>query len=442
LHNYAFPQVSGVSTGHREGDDVQQTSVTPAAAEAVPRPAAAAAAQQTKVAAHNLADLRQLAKRALPKGLFEFVDRGTENEVALRTMREAIERVMLRPRVLVDVSHRQQQVDFFGRPSTSPMVVAPTGAAGLLWFDGEIEIARAAARLGIPFALSTASIASMERVAEGAGGRLWFQLYMWPDRSLSMELVERARKAGYEALIVTVDTPVTPNREYNKHNGFSLPMRITRRNAWDVALHPRWFLNVFARYMMRSGIPTLENYPESLRTRLNQAQSPLKCDSLTWDDLRDIRKRWDGPLIVKGILRVEDALQAKACGVDAILVSNHGGRNLDASVPPFVVLPEIVDRVGPGVDVFVDGGFNRGGDIVKAIALGAKGVFVGRAPLWGVAADGEPGAHLALSILRDEIDRVLAFTGSPDLRALGRDLLYVAPGAAPAPTFTHTAQDL
>lgn len=239
-----------------------------------------------------------------------------------------------------------------------------------------------------------------------------------------MELVQRARKAGYEALIVTVDTPVTPNREYNKHNGFSLPMRISRRNAVDVALHPRWFFNVLARYMMRSGIPTLENYPDSMRARLNEARTPPKCDSLSWEDLRELRRQWDGPLIVKGILRPDDAVKARDCGADAILVSNHGGRNLDASVPPFVVLPEIVDRVGKQADVFVDGGFNRGGDIVKAVAMGAKGVFVGRAPLWGVAVDGEPGARLAFEILRDEIDRVLAYTGNPDLRSLDRDLLH------------------
>jgi len=302
--------------------------------------------------------------------------------------------------------------------------VAPTGAAGLLWFDGEIEIARAARRMGIPFTLSTASIVSMERVAAEAGGRLWFQLYMWPDRKLSLELVDRVRKAGYEALMVTADTAVSPNREYNKHNGFSLPMRISRRNAIDVARHPRWFLGVFARYLLRAGIPTLENYPASLRTKLNQAQSPLKCDSLSWDDLKDLRRRWDGPLIVKGILRVEDALRAQECGADAIVVSNHGGRNLDASVPPFVVLPEIVDRVGGRMELLVDGGFNRGSDIVKAVAIGAKGVLIGRAPLWGVAVDGEPGARLALTILRDEIDRVLAFTGSPSLQALDRDLLH------------------
>jgi len=399
----------------------QQSIIAPGAAADAPQ---AAAPKPSSVAAYNLADLRELARRALPKGLFEFVDRGTENEAALRTMRAALERVMFRPRVLVDVSARTQQTQFFGRSSAMPVAVAPTGAAGLLWFDGEIEIARAARRMGIPFTLSTASIVSMERVAAEAGGRLWFQLYMWPDRKLSLELVDRVRKAGYEALMVTADTAVSPNREYNKHNGFSLPMRISRRNAIDVARHPRWFLGVFARYLLRAGIPTLENYPASLRTKLNQAQSPLKCDSLSWDDLKDLRRRWDGPLIVKGILRVEDALRAQECGADAIVVSNHGGRNLDASVPPFVVLPEIVDRVGGRMELLVDGGFNRGSDIVKAVAIGAKGVLIGRAPLWGVAVDGEPGARLALTILRDEIDRVLAFTGSPSLQALDRDLLH------------------
>jgi isopentenyl diphosphate isomerase/L-lactate dehydrogenase-like FMN-dependent dehydrogenase len=384
--------------------------------DSVPKPSSAEA--------YNLADLRALAKRVLPKGLFEFVDRGTENEYALHSMRAALERVAFRPRVLVDVSARTPATQFFGRPSSMPVAVAPTGAAGLLWYDGEIEIARAAKRIGIPFALSTASIVSLERVADEAGGRLWFQLYMWPDRSMSYELVDRVRRAGYEALIVTADTPVTPNREYNRHNGFTLPMRISRRNAIDVACHPRWFLGVFARYMLSSGIPTLENYPQALKKKLTEAPSPMKSDSLSWDDLKELRKRWDGPLIVKGILRADDAVRAHECGADAIVVSNHGGRNLDASIAPFTVLPEIVDRVGTQMEVMVDGGFVRGSDVVKAVAIGAKGVFVGRAPLWGVAVDGEPGAHLALQILRDEIDRVLAFTGSPSLQALDRDLLH------------------
>ena len=380
---------------------------------------------KSSLEAYNLADLRLQARKILPKGLFEFVDRGTENEVALRTMRAALDRVMFRPHVFVDVSARTTSTDFFCKPSAMPLAVAPTGAAGLLWFDGEIQVARAARNMGVPFILSTASIVSMERVAAEAGGRLWFQLYMWPDRHLSMELVDRAQAAGYEALVVTVDTPVAPNREYNKHNGFSLPMQITRRNALDVALHPRWFFNVFARYLLRSGVPALENYPAGMRVRLDQKQQAFKCDSLNWDDLRQLRKKWSGPLIVKGILRPDDAVRAHECGADAIVVSNHGGRNLDASVPPFTVLPEIIDTLAKRLDVWVDGGISRGSDVVKAIAMGAKGALVGRGPLWGVACDGEPGARLALQIYKDEIDRVMAYVGADSVAALDRDVLHI-----------------
>ncbi|MDO9277268.1 MAG: alpha-hydroxy acid oxidase [Polaromonas sp.] len=396
----------------------QHDSTRPTAYRAVP--------ERSSLEAYNLADLRRQARKILPKGLFEFVDRGTENELALRTLRAALDRVMFRPHVFVDVSARTTSTEFFGKPSTMPLAVAPTGAAGLLWFDGEIEVARAAQNIGVPFILSTASIVSMERVAAEAGGRLWFQLYMWSDRNLSMELVDRAKAAGYEALIVTADTPVSPNREYNKHNGFSLPMRISSRNVMDVALHPRWFFNVLARYLMRSGVPALENYPASMRVRLDEPQTPFKCDSLNWDDLRQLRKKWSGPLIVKGILRADDALRAHECGADAIVVSNHGGRNLDASVPPFTVLPEIVDALGKRMDVWVDGGMSRGSDVVKAIAMGAKGALVGRGPLWGVACDGEPGARLALQIYKDEMDRVMAYVGASSVAALDRDLLYLA----------------
>lgn len=381
--------------------------------------------EKSSLEAYNLADLRLRARKILPKGLFEFVDRGTENELALSTLRAALDRVMFRPHVFVDVSARSTSTDFFGKPSAMPLAVAPTGAAGLLWFDGEIQVARAAHNMGVPFILSTASIVSMERVAAEAGGRLWFQLYMWPDRNLSMELVDRAKASGYEALIVTADTPVSPNREYNKHNGFSLPMRISSRNILDVAMHPRWFLNVFARYLMRSGVPVLENYPASMRVRLNQPQTPFRCDSLNWDDLRQLRKKWSGPLIVKGILRADDAVRAHECGADAIVVSNHGGRNLDASVPPFTVLPEIIDTLAKRMDVWVDGGMSRGSDVVKAISMGAKGALVGRGPLWGVSCDGEPGARLALQIYKDEIDRVMAYVGASSVAALNRDLLHV-----------------
>jgi len=378
---------------------------------------------------YSIADLRNVAKNKLPKGLFEFVDRGTEDELALKRNRTGFEQICLRPKVLIDVSARELKTKLAGQECAMPLAVAPTGAAGLLCFDGEIAIARAAAKLGIPFTLSTASITSMERVAAEAGGRLWFQLYMWPDRAMSYQLVDRVKAAGYEALIVTVDTAMTPNREYNRRNGFSLPMRITRKNALDVAMHPDWLFSVFLRYLLRSGIPTLENYPAEYRQKLtdkrpgHQAGLP-KNDSLKWDDLREIRKRWRGTLMVKGILHPEDAQVALDCGVDAIVVSNHGGRNLDSSIAPIDALPDIVEKVGGKADVLLDSGIQRGSDIFKALALGAKGVFAGRAPLWGVTAGGEEGALRALDILREELDRVMGFAGCLKLDDINRNLLW------------------
>jgi isopentenyl diphosphate isomerase/L-lactate dehydrogenase-like FMN-dependent dehydrogenase len=376
------------------------------------------------VEAYNIAELRQHARRILPRGLFEFLDRGTEDELALAANRSGYDRIRFVPRVLLDLSKRDLSTTLFGAPAAMPLAVSPTGAAGLLWLDGEIAVARAARQAGIPFALSTASIVPMERVAAEAGGRLWFQLYMWPDRAMSYRLVDRVQAACYEALIVTVDTPVAPNREYNPRNGFSLPLRITRRNAVDVAMHPRWFLSVFARYLMRSGIPMLENYPEELRMKMTADPKKRiglpKNDSLRWDDLRDLRRRWKGPLMLKGVLHPEDAALAAECGVDAVIVSNHGGRNLDGAIATIDALPRIVDRVGTRCDVLIDSGVRRGSDVVKALSLGAKAVMVGRAPLYGVAAAGETGASQALQILREETDRVMAFLGCPTVADLGR----------------------
>ena len=283
----------------------------------------------------NFSDLRELARKKLPRGLFEFVDRGTEDEISLKDNRRAYDSIRLVPRVLRNVSHRTQACEILGKRSTMPIAIAPTGAAGLLWFDGEIAIAKAALQAGIPFTLSTSSIVSMERVASEAGGRLWFQLYMWPDRQMSYRLIERAYSAGYEALIVTVDGSVSTNREYNTRNGFSLPMKVNRKNFIDVMQHPSWFFSVFARYLYRDGIPVLENYPEELRRKLTESQGKSKNipvpknDSLTWDDLRDLRKMWKGPLLLKGVLHPDDAKRAVNCGVDGIIVSNHGGRNLE-----------------------------------------------------------------------------------------------------------------
>jgi isopentenyl diphosphate isomerase/L-lactate dehydrogenase-like FMN-dependent dehydrogenase len=365
--------------------------------------------------AHHIADLRELAQRKLPRGLFEFVDRGTEDDRAVRNNRSAFGHFEFVPRVLADVSKRSIATKLLGESCSMPLAIAPTGAAGLLWFEGEIAVARAAKEAGIPFTLSTASIISMERVADEAGGCLWFQLYMWPDRKMSWELVERAKRAGYRALIVTVDTALTPNREYNRKNGFSLPLQVNARNAIDVIQHPAWLAQVFLRYLVTTGMPTLENYPAELKHRLNSAppnQRILpKNDSLTWSDLKELRARWDGPLLVKGILHPEDAAEALNCGADGIVVSNHGGRNLDFSIAPIDALTPIVERVNGKMDVMVDSGFVRGSDVIKALALGASGVFVGRAPLWGLSVAGKAGVDRALTFFKEEIDRVLGFLG-------------------------------
>src|SRR5688572_28751896 len=218
--------------------------------------------------AYNIADLRTMALKRVPKGLLEFVDRGTEDEVSLRNNRSVVERIRFRLRTLVDVSGRNQQITLFGNTHKKPIVIAPTGTAGLMWHQSEIALARAAAEAGIPFTLATGSMTAMEKVAQEAGGTLWFQLYMWPDRSLSHKLVERARAAGYEALVVTVDGVVPGNREYNLRNGFTIPFTFTRGNITDVLLHPRWMLGVLARYLVTTGMPRYQNYPTDIKYRI------------------------------------------------------------------------------------------------------------------------------------------------------------------------------
>ena len=379
--------------------------------------------------AYNIFDLRDMAMSRTPRGVFEFVDRGTEDEVGLRNNREAFERIKLKPRTLVDVSKRNQEIEFFGHKHKMPIGIAPTGTAGLLWYQGEIALARAAAAAGIPFTLATGSQTSMEKVAEAVpGARLWFQLYMWPDRSLSHQLVERAKNAGYEALVVTVDGAAAGNREYNMRNGFTMPFQYTRRNIWDVLKHPRWMFGVLARYIMTTGMPRYENYPSAIKSKITglpMGRASLRTDSLSWDDLRQLRQMWPRKLIVKGILHPQDAVLAADCGADAVVVSNHGGRNLDVTMAPIEVLPDILQALGGRIPVIVDSGFRRGSDVVKALALGADMVYVGRSTLYGVGAGGEAGATRAINIFREEIDRVMALIGCPDVAGLNSDYLVL-----------------
>ncbi len=379
--------------------------------------------------AYNIFDLREIALKRVPRGFFEFVDRGTEDEVALRNNREVFDRIRFRTRTFVDVSKRSQETEIFGTKYKMPLVIAPTGVAGLLWHEGEIKLAKAARAAGIPFTLATGSITAMERVADEAGGDLWFQLYLWPDRSMSHELVNRARAAGYKTLVVTVDGVSSGNREYNLRNGFTLPFSFNARNMWDMATHPRWLFSVMGRYLLTTGMPMYANYPAAAIAKMTKGppgRASLRTDSISWADLDALRKIWPHKLIVKGILDPQDAISAVDHGADGIGVSNHGGRNLDGIVSPIEVLPEIVDAVGKRATIFMDSGIRRGSDVVKALALGANAVMTGRSTLYGVAAGGEAGAARALAIYRDEIHRNMAILGCNTISDIGPQCLLFA----------------
>jgi len=260
--------------------------------------------------AYSISDFREIAKRKLPKGLFEFIDRGNDDEIAMQENIEALARIKLVSRVLTDVSKRNLSIELLGKQQALPFAIGPTGSAGLTWFEGEIALAKAAAKLGIPFTLATGSMTAMERVVSEAGGTLWFQLYLWPDRSLSHQLVRRASAAGYDALVFTVDTPVAPGREYNLRNGFVIPFQFTRHNVIDVLKHPGWLLGVIGKYLSHSGLPKYANFPEHMQTKITalpMGRSMATNESMSWEDLKELRKIWPRKLIVKGIQHPEDA---------------------------------------------------------------------------------------------------------------------------------------
>ena len=377
----------------------------------------------------NIADLRRRARKSLPRGIFDFVERGTEDDIAIVNNTEAIRMIKLVPRVARNVKDRDLSIELLGRRQTMPLAVAPTGACGLLWYQGEVELARAAAAAGIPFTLATGSMSSIETIAEAAAGStLWFQIYFWENREYSYQLLDRVKGSPYDALVVTVDTAVPAKREYNVRNGFGIPFAFNRTNVLDVALHPGWALRVLGRYLLNGGMPKYENYPAELRTRITGKPlgGNLRNDTFTWEELKDIRRRWPRRLIVKGILDPGDAREAVQCGADAVIVSNHGGRQLDSSISPIDALAAIVEEVGNQIPVLVDGGFRRGSDVVKALAIGASAVLTGRPMLYGIAVDGQAGAAMAMEFFRDEISRSMALSGCARISDITAELLRPA----------------
>ncbi|WP_019938835.1 alpha-hydroxy acid oxidase [Bordetella sp. FB-8] len=363
----------------------------------------------------NARDYRAAARRYLPRALFEYIDRGTEDELGLDKLRRSLEAIDLVPRILTGHAERDLKTTVLGQEIGMPLVVAPTALAGLVSHDGEIKLARAAARLGIPVCISTQSVTTIEAVRAGApDAQLWFQLYVWKDHKLTHALLQRVKQAGATTLVVTADTPLGPKREYNDRNGFSIPLRYSARACLDVAMHPRWLFGVLLRYVLAAGMPTYGHYPEAFRTAVTRpavAEAVRLENRLDWEDIRRLRQWWPGKLVIKGVLSVSDALKSHEAGADGIVVSSHGARNLDAAPAPADVLAPIVQAVGQGLEVLADSGVMRGSDALKYIGLGAKAVMTGRLSLWGLAAGGEAGAVDLLGMLKDEIDLTLAMLG-------------------------------
>jgi len=372
--------------------------------------------------AHSIADLRKLSRRRLPRCVFDFFDGGAEDEISLAANTASLDRVNLLPRVLADVANVEIGTRLRGATAAMPLGIAPMGACGLGWRDADVAVARAAAAAGVPYTLSSAAHNTIEEVATRAGGRLWFQPYMLSHREFVFRLIDRARSAGYEALVVTVDLPVGGKRERDLRNQFALPFRLTPRTFVDFAARPAWSVPMLMR-----GRPLMGNMV-GMETRTGATAAGTTVGSgmdasFSWTDLQRVRDLWLGKFIVKGVLRPDDARRLVALGCDAIVVSNHGGRQLDGACSTFDALPDVAAAVNGGADVLLDGGVRRGRHIVQALAAGASGVFVGRSVLYGLAAAGEPGATRALEILRDEFTRTLRLCGCRSVAEVDSTLL-------------------
>lgn len=371
---------------------------------------------------NSIADLREVARKRVPRAIFQYLDHGSYDEVTLRRNRSDLEALRFRQRVLIDVTRQSLQKDILGIPANMPVVLAPCGLTGLVHRDGEILAARAAQDFGVPLCLSTVSVCSIEDVRAATTAPFWFQLYVMKDRGYTQALMDRAAAAGCETLVLTVDIPVSGLRRRDAKNGLAVPPRLTLANVLDIATKPAWAAGVLmgkrktfgnlAGAMPHTGVSTLAQW---ISTQFDA--------SVTWQDFEQIRARWKGKLVIKGILDPVDARRAVELGADALIVSNHGGRQLDGAASTISMLPHVVEAVAGRSEVLFDGGVRCGQDILKAVALGANAVLIGRAYLYGLGARGQQGVSLALQILSRELQVSLALTGCNDVRDASPDLL-------------------
>ena len=377
---------------------------------------------------NSIADLRELARRRIPRAIFEYADRGSFDELTLERNHSDLQAIEFRQRVMRDLSTLSVASTMVGQPVTMPLAIAPTGLTGLFYGDGEIHGARAAQAFGIPFCLSTMSICSIEDVHQAVPQPFWFQVYLMRDRGFNQELIARARAARCSALVLTVDLQVQGLRRRDAKNGLSIPPRLTLRNALDIATKPAWALRVLFGKRRTFGNLAGLGRPDGLSTLSEWIASQFD-PSVTWQDVDWIRSLWPGKLIIKGILDAEDARIAAAQGVDAIVVSNHGGRQLDGAPSSISVLPEIVNAVAGGCEVWLDGGVQSGQDMLRALALGAQACLIGKSFLYALGAMGGRGVTLALNLLRRELEVTLALTGGTDIRQVDASMLRLGPPA-------------
>jgi L-lactate dehydrogenase (cytochrome) len=374
----------------------------------------------------SIEDLRRRAHRRVPKPFMDYVESGSFAEVTLRANRSDLDAVRFRERVMFDVSNRKLETTMLGEKVAMPVAIGPTGMCGAVWSNGEILSCRAAHDFGIPFSLSTNALLSIDDVASSVTRPFWFQLYLEKDRGFSKELLERAKKAGCPALILTMDLHVEGTRYCDVHNGLGVPPKLTPANIWSIVSNPRW---AFA--MLHSKRWSFGNYADKVKSGnvaemaelvKSQLDSSFDLKTLAW-----VRSLWPGKLIVKGILDPEDARMAADAGADAILVSNHGGRQLDNAPSTVSILPNIVEAVGDRLEIYVDSGIRSGLDVLKFLGLGARGCFIGRAYLYGLGAYGQAGVTKALEILHDELSVAMALTGVTDVEKVPRDIILSAP---------------